>query len=201
MSKNHFSTTYDSKWRFISYWHQAHEILSLNPSSVLEVGVGSGFLGMYLKSKGVNLTSVDIDTDLKPDVVASITKLPFETDSFDVTVAFEVLEHMPYEEAKKGIEELARVSKNHVVISMPEATRFLKLEFPIPKIKRVKKIIELPWLKFSEPLHDDHAWELGLKAYSLDRIKEDLQKAGLKLKRTYRVFENPRHRFFILRLK
>jgi len=35
--------------------------------------------------------------------------------------------------------------------------------------------------------------------YPLSKIFNDIQIAGFKIEKTYRVFENPYHRFFILK--
>jgi len=71
------STSYDSKRRFISYWHQITETLELRPKTVLEVGKGNGFIEDYLKKLGITVTTIDIDPDLKPDTVSGITATPF----------------------------------------------------------------------------------------------------------------------------
>ena len=49
---HYFDKSYDTKERFISYWHQVNEIVRLEPDSVLEIGIGSGFVSKYLKEKG-----------------------------------------------------------------------------------------------------------------------------------------------------
>jgi len=45
----------------------------------------------------------------------------------------------------------------------------------------------------------EHYWEIGKIDYSLNKIVNDIQNTGFKIEKTYRVFENPYHRFFILR--
>ena len=47
-SNHYYKEAYDTKDRFISYWHQINEIIMLNPDSVLEIGIGNGFLSKYL---------------------------------------------------------------------------------------------------------------------------------------------------------
>ncbi|MCK5766962.1 MAG: hypothetical protein KAH35_01115 [Candidatus Atribacteria bacterium] len=46
---HYFDKSYDTKERFISYWHQVNEIVRLEPDSLLEIGIGSGFASKYLK--------------------------------------------------------------------------------------------------------------------------------------------------------
>jgi len=41
---HYFNEKYDSKSRFISYWHQIYEIVRLRPKNVLEIGIGNGFV-------------------------------------------------------------------------------------------------------------------------------------------------------------
>ena len=63
----YFRKEYDNKSRFISYWHQINEIIKLNPKRVLEIGVRNKFVSKYLKERGVNVTTLDIDKRLNPE--------------------------------------------------------------------------------------------------------------------------------------
>jgi len=109
---DHFSPeSYDTKERFISYWHQIHEIISLEPKKVLEVGIGNGFLTRYLREKGWDVTTLDIVSELKPDVAGSVLSLPFGDTAFDVVTCFQVLEHLPYDDFTKALEELHRIKE------------------------------------------------------------------------------------------
>ena len=45
----------------------------------------------------------------------------------------------------------------------------------------------------------EHYWEIGKAEYPLNKTIGDIQKSGFKIEKTYRVFEHPYHRFFILR--
>jgi SAM-dependent methyltransferase len=197
----HYGSAYDSKKRFITYWHQINEILECMPTRVLEIGIGNGFVSKYLKDRGQLVTTCDFDERLHPDYVASITDLPFKNDEFDVVSACEILEHIPYEKFLSAIKELRRVISKCAIISLPDATPSYRIEFPIPKMGKFRRIFELP--KLSRPLHDcadpEHFWEIGKQNYELSRICDDFTRAGFEITKTYRVFESPYHRFFILK--
>jgi hypothetical protein len=47
----------------------------------------------------------------------------------------------------------------------------------------------------------EHYWEIGKAGYPLSISKniKDIQRSGFKIERTYRIFEHPYHRFFILK--
>ena len=70
-----YDFSYDSKRRFVSYWHQIREVISCDPLQVLEIGVGSGFVSRYLRGRGIAVKTVDIDASLEPDVVADGKKI------------------------------------------------------------------------------------------------------------------------------
>ena len=53
---------------------------------------------------------------------ASAHQLPFGDDQFDVVVAAEVLEHLP--DPVKGLQEMARVGRRHLVLSVPREPVF-----------------------------------------------------------------------------
>src|SRR5450759_4179863 len=64
--------------------------------AVLEIGCGDGWVGRYLRERGVDRV-IGIDTNPPAAVVGDIREwrdLGFDAESFDVIVAFEVLEHV-----------------------------------------------------------------------------------------------------------
>ncbi|MCX9010305.1 MAG: methyltransferase domain-containing protein [Candidatus Methanoperedens sp.] len=200
-SNDYFGRSYDTKERFIGYWHQINEVVGLNPTKVLEIGIGSGFISKYLKERKINVITLDIKKELKPDVCGSILTLPFANNSFDVVACYEVLEHLPYENFPKAISEIFRVSKSYTILSIPDANKFCRLFVQIPKIVSFKKIIPLTRLK--NPVHkldyeEEHYWEIGKAGYPLSKIIKDIKMAGFKVEKTYRIFEHPYHRFFKL---
>jgi len=153
----------------------------------------------YLGQRGINITSLDIDGRLCPDLVGSVLSMPLPDESFEVVACFEVLEHVPYEDFSKALEGIHRVSKLYAVLSLPDVGRVYRMNIQIPKIGEFKKLIPLPRLKV--PIHKfdgEHWWEIGKAGYPLKRIADQIRNAGFEIRKTYRVFEMPYNRFFVL---
>src|SRR3989339_872338 len=74
---DYFSQNYSDKRRWMSYWHQIREILSFKPENVLIIGKGDGLIAEYLQLKNIKIITLDIDENIKPDIVASVIKMPF----------------------------------------------------------------------------------------------------------------------------
>ncbi len=200
VDRTHYYSNYDTKGRFCSYWHQIQEIMLLKPKKILETGIGNSFVSKYLKEREVNITTLDIDEKLNPDIMSTVLDLPFIDEFFDLVVCYEVLEHLPYNKFNKAISEIYRVSKSHVVLSLPDVNRVYRFNIQIPKIGEIKRLIPLPTLRKSVHSFDgQHYWEIGRAGYPLKKIIEDIECIGFNLERTYRVFEMPYHRFFILK--
>jgi SAM-dependent methyltransferase len=93
---------------------------------VLEIGCGDGWVGRYLRSRGV-MHVVDVDTTPAATIVGDIRnwrQLGMEPQSFDVIAAFEVLEHV---DCLKDCFELLRPGGRLLVTSpFPPADRFLE---------------------------------------------------------------------------
>ncbi len=196
----YFRKEYDSKGRFISYWHQIQEILSLEPESVLEVGIGNGLVANYLKRRGINITTLDIDERLNPDHVGSVLDMPFHDNSFEVVACYELLEHLRYEDVPEVLGEIHRVSSRYAVLSLPDCSKVYRLFIHVPKIGALKRLIPFPRLRAPEyKFEGQHYWEIGKAGYPLIRVTNDIKEAGFEIKKTYRIFENPYHRFFILK--
>ncbi|CAN5685588.1 hypothetical protein BH23CHL5_BH23CHL5_08410 [soil metagenome] len=110
------------------------QIIELAPDTFLDAGCGEGFVSRYLleRSPGLQITGFDANPDcvalaqdLNPSgeyITADITDLPFESKSFDVAGCFEVLEHLHAPD--RAVEELLRVTRNALVLSVPHEPYF-----------------------------------------------------------------------------
>jgi len=187
---------YNHRSRWMSYWHQIDEVLRLKPDSVLEIGIGDKTVVNFLKSQGVNITTLDINKDLKPDVIGSVLTMPFRDSSFDVVLCAEVLEHLPFEKFEEGLKELKRVSRKNLVLSLPHFGHSLKFSFKIPLIKEKRIACRLAF-PIKHEFNGEHYWEIGKKGYPPDKIRKIIKKY-FQIKKEFIPFENQYHHFFIL---
>ena len=201
VAKAHYEfNSYMKKTRWNSLWHQLDEVIKLHPKNVLEIGHGSGTFKEVATLFGLKVETLDIDSDLQPDFVGSVTSLPFTDNCYDVVCAFQVLEHLPYTNALCAFRELSRVCRNYIVISLPDAKIMWRYHFHIPKIGKLDTLIPRPFLRARPHIFDgQHYWEINKKGYPLIRIVQDFSVGGMQLLKTYRVHENPYHRFFVFR--
>lgn len=122
--------------RLIDRFHHVvvARIAALHPESFLDAGCGEGFVssiltdrfpGLSVSAFDFNPSSVELARERNPTVdcrVASIYEIPWETSSFDVVGCFEVMEHLY--EPTDALRELARVSRRHLVLSVPHEPWF-----------------------------------------------------------------------------
>ncbi len=196
--KDHFNPkNYDHEHRWMSYWYQAREVFNLNPSSVLEIGKGNGFLYDYLKKSGIDIVSLDINPERKPDVVGSVLDIPFKGSSFELVVCFQVLEHLPYENFRKALSEIKRISQKYAVISLPHWGWTFYAIFKAPLIKRIKIFFKISGL-VKHKFDGEHYWEIGKHNYSLRKVKKEIRQVGFKILKDYINPESPFHHFFVL---
>lgn len=193
------SDRYDEKGRFASYWHQIHEVKRLTPKSYLEVGIGTGLVSSYLRNQGLSVTTLDIDSKLKPDINCSVLEIPTPNNSFEVTACCQVLEHIPYDKFVPALVEIKRVTAKKLILSLPDLERRYKILVNLPKIGTIEKLIEVPRVRrLRWSFNGEHYWNIGTGEHPLKRITVDIQSSGWTIERTYCVFEMPWHRFFIL---
>jgi SAM-dependent methyltransferase len=186
--------------RWGSYWYQLETVLALAPESVVEVGAGDHVFGNYLRANThVSYRSCDIAEDLHPDIVGSVDALPLPDASVDAVVAFEVLEHLPFERFEKALLELRRVARRAVVLSLPHYGPSIRFSFKIPFFGEKRFAWKIP----HHPVHvwnGQHYWEIGKKGYELPVVISAIEKHFI-LERHFVPFENQYHHFFILKLK
>jgi ubiquinone/menaquinone biosynthesis C-methylase UbiE len=198
VDKAHYAfDTYMSKERWNSVWHQLDEILKLEPASVLEIGPGPGTFKSIAHSMGLNVKTLDLDPELKPDILGSATSMPLPDADFDIVCAFQMLEHLPYVEALKAFSEMARVASRYIVISLPDSRPVWRYRIFVPKIGVFDRLLPRPfWRPVQHQFDGQHYWEVNKAGHSLEKLLRDFSLSG-KLIKTYRVAENPYHRFFV----
>lgn len=191
---------YMSKFRWSSLWYQLREVLENDSvGSVLEVGPGSGLMGLILASYNISYKSIDIAEDLNPTYVGNLVDLADTIGQFDCVVAFQVLEHMPYEDSLQLLTAMARAAKSKVIISVPNLVTKYSIEFTLPRRKKFRiPFRKLNLFRRSFIFNGEHYWELGCKEVTYNRFIKDISSIEhVKLIRDFRVDENPYHHFFI----
>lgn len=199
--KGHYFKGYDTKERWMSYWYQINEIMNLNPKNVLEIGVGNKFISEYLKMVGIKTATVDIDPELEPDFLCSVTNLSKILKSkFDVILCAQVLEHLPFSEFEKSLHEIKEVCERYALITLPYGGIDLSLITYLPR-KGFKKIfsVKLPFPR-EHKFDGLHYWEIGKRGYSLSKIRNILKKYFI-VEREFYPAEHMYHYFFLLRMK
>lgn len=106
---------------------KAKIVAKFSRDSVLDVGCNDGELVNYLNSIGKKAVGIDMDEKLiskakskYPHIefeVASAESIPYDDNSFDTCVAWNILEHL--EDDKKGFKELLRVARKKVILTVP----------------------------------------------------------------------------------
>ena len=90
----------------------------LEGKQVLDAGCGTGLFSQAATNLGAQVTSMDIGQGLLAQVakkcdtrrvVGSVLDLPFGSESFDVVISTEVIEHTP--DPHRSVSELCRVVK------------------------------------------------------------------------------------------
>lgn len=88
---------------------------------LLELGGGTSMMRTTLQRacRPAYLVSSDIDPTESTDLVCDAQMLPFSTATFDVLVAFELMEHIP--DTSRLLQEMSRVVKpgGYVMVSVP----------------------------------------------------------------------------------
>jgi len=191
---------YSFSGRWVSYYHQINETLSLEPKNILEIGVGDNVFSSYIKNNtDVSYSCIDIAEDLHPDVVGSVDNMPIEDGTYDVIVAFEILEHLPFDKFEKSLSEIKRVSKKYTIVSLPHFGPPVKFLLKIPFLKEIKFSFKIPFYKKHE-FNGQHYWEIGKKGYSAGKIRAIISK-HFNIKKEFVPFENQYHHFYVLEKK
>lgn len=128
--------------RLIDRFHHQVTVLlrQTGASHMLDAGCGEGFFLQHLRRAGLKVGYIGCDFSfdavqwaVKEGEVAfeghvgDIHHLPYADDTFPLVVCLEVLEHIP--DSAVGLRELARVSSDYLLLSVPHEPFFRGVNF------------------------------------------------------------------------
>lgn len=145
---------------WIYYWYQASLVWNYvdKNKKILEVGIGTGFLKNYLKNRGWEYCTIDIDKRKSPDIVDDISSIDLSKLAFECVLAFEVFEHLPYPLFERAIHNIAQKGPSHIIFSLPwSISCFFEFKIKLPKLKEKKIAFYIKKRKVTCP---NHFWEL-----------------------------------------
>ena len=187
---------YAPKGRWVSYWYQVVEVLGLHARTCLVVGVGDDIVTDVLRREIDQCESIDIDPNLHPTIVGSVTSMPLPPKSVDVVLCSQVLEHLPFDQFEPAIQEMSRVARLGIVLSLPQLSRAWSIRVGPVRRRDRQFWVSLPFNRTLPP-NDQHYWEVDAKGYPVKRVRKVLRRYG-QITKDYRVPEHPYHHFWVL---
>lgn len=188
----YWSTDYLSPKRFSSIGYQWKLAIDLDKQTYLEIGLGNGILTQLLTAREKTVVTVDVNLNLCPDISGALPDLPFSNKSFEVSLCYEVLEHLPFDLFEQCLIDIARVTREYVVISIPDATQSnMGFRGKIKKILNKNTTQKKPY---------EHCWEIGFFGIYPDVIVSKAKSCGLILTNRFRNPMYLYHHFFIFRV-
>lgn len=204
VDQSHYVNSYDTLERWSSYWYQLDAIRRANPKNMLEIGVGTGLTSWYARNRlGINVTTCDFDPELNPDVIADVRNLKesFLENQFDTVVAFQVLEHLPFNEFDRCLQQLKYVAKKSIIISLPHAglTMSAILQLRHRTWKFARKFPRGQPYSFEKEGGGQHYWEVGVKGSSKKEVLNVIER-HFHVVKSYLIPEHPYHLMIELNL-
>jgi hypothetical protein len=179
---------YSAKWtkslessgRWAEYWQQQQLMARVigKGDRVLEIGVGSGFTSHYLRSKGVDVVTLDIDEEKCPDIVANMVSFDWSKLSVDYILAFEVFEHIPFSEFASVLPQLGAACRKGLFASIPKCQKLLfHCDCILPVVGPFSFRLAVPRRKVAGANY--HFWEVGARGTRWQDVERVIADAGM----------------------
>lgn len=202
----YYTKRYINVNRWTTYSEIIKRVLEIEPSNILEIGIGNRLVADILKKIGFSITVLDNDESLKPDYVMDIRDnalLQFKN-KFDLVIASQVLEHIPYTDFVNVLHNISFITKRFIM-TLPYCDKhnfFISWNLNLHYFDKYRQTFQVGRKIYSKKLpynyNIKHRWEIGTKGFSLKKIKKQIKKQGWKINRNYFNHSFPYHYFFIL---
>lgn len=164
-------------WYFLIYEKKMKIILRiiqrLHGKKILDCGCGEGVLVEEFRSKGYDIEGIDKNYESEFVKKGDITSINYPDNYFDVVLVLDVLEHLPYNEQYKALNEIKRILKDRGVMILS-----------IPNIANISARLKL--LVLGELSRTDKDYNhLGERTFK--EMKRILQQNGFHIKRVYPI--------------
>jgi len=173
----------ESKKHWLLYWQQQWmlEKYLKREDIILEIGLGSGFTANYLRNKNYTVTTLDIDNEKKPDIVANIVDYDLKS-NYDIILAFEVFEHFHFNYLNTVLQMLHSHCNRYLLISIPEyLSCFFSLEFQLFGVKKTFSV-RRPSFYTMKKMSPNHHWEVNSNPETkLENLTELFHDNGFKI--------------------
>lgn len=196
------SRAYSSYSTLFSLIEQSRWVMLNDIRELLYVGVGNGFVPAYLRSQGVEVSTVDINPDLKPDYICDVTELAegLNGKRFEAVMACEVFEHLPFSSFGVCLRQLSVVAER-VLITLPVYRRFAFRFSGALRFGRRERAVGVSLSLPKKILPPGHMWEIGSDAEnSLQRVRSMMHDVFDSVS-DYRMNLNPYHHVFEIRVR
>jgi hypothetical protein len=170
----------EDHWRY--YWHQQKLLEGMldRDDRVLEVGVGSGFTANYLRGRGHQIVTVDIDADKRPDIVANLASWDFHAGA-SVLLGFEVFEHVPWPVFESAVARAVDAGVDRIFLSVPCCRyEILSVEWRSLLTRPLTFNLMYPRGRIHE---GHHFWELGYGGITRQKLVGMMAAHGFRLER------------------
>jgi SAM-dependent methyltransferase len=144
--------------------------------TILDAGCGNGVFLNYLNKEKPQLVLEGVDRSLKAleyvkvkKKVGDISSLPYTDNSFDCISCLEVLEHLPIQAYEQALDELVRVSKKYLILSVPYNERLEDSYTKCPSCKSIFNF-ELHLRRFTEHEFSDMLNTRGFKNVAVAKL-------------------------------
>jgi len=99
-------------------------LMPANFTTGLDIGARDGYISLRMAERGECITALDLSMPIIAHekivcVQGNASALEFDSDTFNVVVCAEVLEHLPAPALNQACKEIARVTKKWAVIGVP----------------------------------------------------------------------------------
>jgi predicted SAM-dependent methyltransferase len=179
---------------WIRYYYLVKTAIRLKPMNVLEIGIGNGIVKNCIKDHCL-YWAMDINLKLEPNIIGDIRDYQeILKGRFDLIVASEVLEHIPFIQTTQALLNLYRYLKvgGTLLITVPHHKPYI-MTSTIASVE--PKTVSFPKFRNFEITDEYHEWEIG-KYTSVQDMEWKLGGCGFTIVKREHI---PWHEFWEVR--